>query len=157
MSHSLSSSDTKSSQSLAPFEFGKFQEYARQYLPLAVERAFETIIQQRFQSLEAELRSGLNVKDIIRTSLSELFKTCRGREQNLNRQNSRARSEEDVPTTVGGGMNNFAQPLPGLPCSELSGSLMPSDDTLAEGPRHNKCSRYIGPRVSMYLRQHMVV
>jgi hypothetical protein len=133
----LSSSDTQSSRSSAPFELGTFQEYARQYLPSAVERAFETVIQQRFQSLEAELKSGLNVKDVIRTSLSELLKTWRERglltgSQNLTQQNSQARSEEDVRTTVEGQMNCFAQPLPDLPVSELSGSLIPSDSTLVE-------------------------
>ena len=133
----LSSSDIQSSRSSASSELETFQEYARRYLPLVVERAFEITIQQRFQPLEAELRNGLNVGDIIRASLSELFRTWQTRDlltgsQNLTQQNSRARSEEDVPTTVEGEMGDFAQPLPDLTNSELSGSLIPSGDTLAE-------------------------
>lgn len=133
----LSSLDIQSSRSSASSELETFQEYARHYLPLAVERAFEIIIQQRFQPLETELRNWLNVKDIIRTSLSELFRTWQTRDlltgsQSLTQQNSRARSEEDVPTMVEGETGDFAQPLPDLTDSELSGPLIAPGNAPAE-------------------------
>lgn len=129
--------DIQSSRSSASSELETFQEYARQYLPLAVERAFEIIIQQRFQPLETELRNWLNVKDVIRTSLSELFRTWQTRylltgSQSLTQQNIRARSDEDVPTIVEGEMGDFAQSLPNPTNSELPGSLIAPGNALAE-------------------------
>jgi hypothetical protein len=130
--------DIQSSQSSASSELETFQEYARQYLPLAVERAFEIIIQQRFQPLETELRNWLNVKDVIRTSLSELFRTWQTRDlltgsQSLTQQNNQARSDEGVPTTtVEGEMGDFAQFLPNPTDSELPGSLIAPENALAE-------------------------
>jgi hypothetical protein len=129
--------DIQSSRPSASSELETFQEYARQYLPLAVERAFEIIIQQRFQPLETELRNWLNVKDVVRTSLSELFRTWQARDlltgsQSLTQQNNRARSDEDVPTIVEGEMGDFAQFLPNPAGSELPGSLTAPDNALAE-------------------------
>jgi len=82
-----------------------------------VKRALETIIQQRFQPLEAELRSGLSVKDIIHATLSKLFKNWQGGTlakwiTKSNPASSQAYFEEGVPKMTEDEMNNFAQPLP---------------------------------------------
>ena len=130
----LSSSDAQSS---TPFELGTFQEYTRQYLPLLVEHSFETIIQQRFQPLEAELRNSLNIQDIIRTSLSELFKTWQERDlparsQCLIQQDILTYSEEDPPTKIEGTMIDLARSPPDAPDSKLSSSLIASGDTFTQ-------------------------
>jgi hypothetical protein len=103
-------------------ELGTFQEFARQYLPLMVEHAFEIIIQKRSQSLEDELRNGLNVQDTIRTSLSELFKTWQ--EENLLVSTQNLIQGYRQPAATENDTINSEQAPPEFPDLDHSGSAL---------------------------------
>jgi hypothetical protein len=95
-----------------------------------VERAFEIIIQKRFQSLEDELRNGLNVQDTIRTSLSELFKTWQ--DENLLVSSQNLIQGYRQPAATENDTINSEQALPEFPDLDHSGSALPSDFTFTE-------------------------
>lgn len=56
-----------------------FQDYALQFLPAQAKRKFEIIIEEKLKPLETELRLGMNMKEIVSSCLSELFKSWQER------------------------------------------------------------------------------
>src|SRR6266498_2645047 len=131
--------DANSSRSSTSQDIDSFQEYARQYLPVMVERTFEITIQERFQSLEAELTSCLNVKATIRNSLSELFRSWQertssakpgGEDLSLKISSDSVQEAVPAPATTRETGDEIPQTFSDLPDPELQVPHPPSDSTV---------------------------
>lgn len=113
------------------------------------ERAFEAIIQQRFQTLEDELRSGLNIRDTIQKSCSQVIKAWQEQRQQegdlitgsqILTQGSNQLRLEDMPTMAEDDIGNCTQPVPDLSDLEIPGPPLIISNTPPEANNNSSDS-----------------